>query len=270
LVEALALLAERNADLHLLIIGDDSSLPAYRDLAIRLRSQAADRGVGDLVTITGRVETTQPYYHLADVCVLPSQHEGFGVPLVEAMAVGVPVVASASGAMPWLLHADDCEGQTAGLLFSAGSADDLARQIARVLDDSELRSELVGRGLQRAEAFSLEKFEARTREVVTEAESVAHDGPPPGISRQVSGLFQQADVALRNYRVRSRVPMLGPLIEWLRVNSTTHVKEAYLDRIIEQQVLFNRELAAEVVRLQAEVNGLKERLSQLIERNSSR
>jgi len=56
------------------------------------------------------------------------------------------------------------------------------------------------------------------------------------------------------------VPVLGPLIEWIRRNSTTHVKEAYLDRIIERQVLYNRMLASEILQLRAEIARLhKER-----------
>ena len=269
LVEALALLGAPYADLCLLIVGDDSSLPAYRDLALRLRAQAVERGVGDRVIFTGRVESTQPYYHLADVCVLPSQHEGFGVPLVEAMAIGVPVVASASGAMTWVLDAEDAGDEPAGLVSSPGDANDLAMQIARVLSDPELHATLIERGRRRAEFFSIEQFEVRTRDVLAEAASLAREGPPPGVSRHVSGLHQRADVALRDYRVRSNVPVLGPLIEWLRVSSTTHVKEAYLDRVIEQQVLFNRELVAEIMRLQGEVNDLRDQLARLLEREAS-
>ena len=54
--------------------------------------------------------------------------------------------------------------------------------------------------------------------------------------------------------------MLGPLIEWLRVNSTTHVKEAYLDRVIEQQVLFNRALVEEIEQLRSKLARLEEHL----------
>jgi glycosyltransferase involved in cell wall biosynthesis len=263
LVEALALLADRYADLHLLIVGDDSSMPTYRDLAIRLRGQSAERGVGDRITFTGRVASTQPYYYLADVCVVPSQHEGFGVPLVEAMAIGIPVVASASGAMPWVLGADDAGGVPAGLMFSPGDANDLAAQIVRVLSDPALRATLIGRGHRRAESFSFERFEAQARDALAHAETLARQGPPPLAERNASPLYELADIALREYRVRSNMPMVGPLIEWLRINSTTHVKEAYLDRIIEQQVLFNRTLLAEIERLRFEVIQLQDQLSDL-------
>jgi holo-[acyl-carrier protein] synthase len=64
-------------------------------------------------------------------------------------------------------------------------------------------------------------------------------------------------VALRNYRVRSGLPVVGGVIEWVRKNSTTHIKEAYLDPIIEQQVNYNRLLADEIFQLQAEVRRLQ-------------
>jgi glycosyltransferase involved in cell wall biosynthesis len=268
LVDALAMLNIRCSDLHLVIVGDASSVPAYRDLSAQLRDQAVRQGIGDRVTFTGQVESVLPFYHLADVCVLPSQHEGFGVPLVEAMAAGVPVVAAASGAMPWVLDAENDDDRAAGLLVAPGDAADLAAKIALVLEDATLRRAMIERSRQRAEFFSMEQFEIRTRAALSEAGSLAREGPPPAAERISSQLYTRADVALRGYRVRSRVPLLGPLIEWLRTNSTTHVKEAYLDRIIEQQVLFNQELVIEIERLRSEVNSLRDQISQLVNRES--
>lgn len=263
LVEALALLGERHSDLHLIVVGDTDSLPAYHDLTVKLRAQATQRGVGDRVTFTGRVESLQPFYHLAEVCVLPSQHEGFGVPLVESMAAGLPVVAAASGAMPWVLNAGQHDSEPAGQIAVPGDAVDLAAQIAQLLDDTELRRTLVERGRRRAEFFGIKQFNARTRAVLAEASQLARQGPPPAARRPASRLYRQADVALREYRVRSSVPVLGPLIEWLRSNSTSHIKEAYLDRVVEQQVLFNRALVDEIERLRLEVHNLRDQLSEL-------
>jgi glycosyltransferase involved in cell wall biosynthesis len=268
LVDALAMLNSRCPDLHMMIVGDTSSVPAYRDLSAQLRNQAIRRGVGNRVTFTGQVGSVLPYYHLADVCVLPSQHEGFGVPLVEAMAAGVPVVAAASGAMPWVLGAEKDDDRAAGLLVAPGNAADLAAKIALALEDATLRRTMIERGRQRAEFFNIEQFAVRTRAALAEAELLARQGPPPATERVSSQLYGRADVALRGYRVRSRVPLLGPLIEWVRANSTTHVKEAYLDRIIEQQVLFNQELVVEIERLRNEVNSLRDQISQLVNHES--
>lgn len=263
LIEALAWLHTQHPDLHLLVAGDTDSLPAYRDLAAQLRQQAAALGVAGRVTFTGRVEDVWPCYHLADVFATASLHEGFGVPLVEAMAAGVPVVASESGALPWVLGLPG-EAGAAGLVFPAGDVAALAHSIAQLLDDDGLRERLIARGRARAETFSLAAFASATLAVVSEAEARAQEGPPPGPPTTAadpaarSALAEQADVALRDYRVRSGVPVIGPLIAWLRRNSTTHVKEAYLDRIVEQQVLFNRQLLAELARLEARLARLEQ------------
>jgi hypothetical protein len=189
--------------------------------------------------------------------VSASQHEGFGVPLIEAMAAGVTVIASASGAMPWVLNAQTPDAEAAGLVFPAGDVDALVRQITRVLEEPALRKTLIERGYRRVADFSEEQFNRRALKVFHEVEALARQGPPPAAYRPRNSLYDQADVAFRRYRVRSRVPILGPLIEWIRYNSTTHIKEAYLDRIIEQQVLCNRLLADEVFQLKAEIAQLR-------------
>ncbi len=250
LIDALARLADRYPDLHLLVVGDTDSLPAYRDLTAQLQRQAADRGVAGRVTFAGRVEDVWPVYHLADAFVTASQHEGFGVPLVEAMAAGVPVVAGASAALPWVLGAAGAQ-PAAGLLCEPGDAASLAARLAQVLDDAELRRGLVERGRTRAQDFNLANFAANTERVLAEAVQLGQTGPRPAPPVTHGPLYQQADVALRDYRVHSGLPIIGPLVAWLRRNSTTHVKEAYLDRIVEQQVLFNRQLVAEIERLNA-------------------
>ena len=74
--------------------------PAYRLEAEHARERAYALGVADGVLFTGRADRLPDHYRLASVYVTTSQHEGFCVPLVEAMASGVPVVAAASTAIP--------------------------------------------------------------------------------------------------------------------------------------------------------------------------
>src|SRR5262249_49385598 len=66
-------------------------------------------------------------YHSADLFVMPSVHEGFCIPVAEAMAVGVPVIAADAGALPETLA-------SAGLTFAPDDPRDLARQMKRVLE----------------------------------------------------------------------------------------------------------------------------------------
>jgi glycosyltransferase involved in cell wall biosynthesis len=84
-------------------------------------------------------------YGEAQVAVVPSLYEGFSLPAVEAMACGVPVVATTGGALPEVVGRD---GETA-LLVRPDDPEDLARAIARLLDDAALRARLGDAGRQR-------------------------------------------------------------------------------------------------------------------------
>ncbi len=262
LVEALSKLSPQYPDLHLLLVGEHNANASEQELTAQLQRQIDELGLSTQVTFTGRVEEVVPYYHLAEVYAIASQHEGFGVPVVEAMAAGVPVLASASGAMPWVLGAGEDSEQPAGLTFQPGDANHLAIQIRRLLDDHDLRATLIERGRQRVQIFNKTKFAEHASGILDEAQELARQGPPPAAHRAVDPLVRKADIALRNYRVRSDLPVFGRLLAWLRSNSTTHIKEAYLDRIIEQQVTYNRLLAEEIIHLRAQLRTLEARLAQ--------
>ena len=263
LIDAAARLVDTHPRIKLLIVGDDSYNEAARLLAKQLRRQVSQNGLDKHVVLTGRVDSVEPYFHVADLLVLPSLHEGFGVPLVEAMAAGVPVVAGASGAMPWVLNGDgETTAEGSGLLFTPGDANDLARRIACVLDEPGLAATLRRRGAKRARAFSLANFTRNALAVCDEALLLAAE-PTPFDAAIGQSLYPRADVALRDSRVRSNVPLVGRLIEWVRRNSTSHVKEGYLDPLIERQVRYNQLLAIEVEQLRVEVHALRTILDRL-------
>ncbi len=112
------------------------------------------------VHFLGRVPVGDlPYlYNAAQLLVLPSFYEGFGLPPLEAMACGTPVVVSNVSSLPEVVG-------DAGLLVDPEDAPGLAVAIWRVLTDEELRVELVGKGLKRAKCFSWEKAARRTLEI---------------------------------------------------------------------------------------------------------
>jgi glycosyltransferase involved in cell wall biosynthesis len=269
LIHALAQLQRSNV--MLMIVGDVTLNDAARILHPELEALAAQLGVANQVVFTARVPQVTPYLHMADVVLLPSQHEGFGVPVAEAMAAGTPVIASASGALPWVLGADDSDvspsisltASSGGLLFRESNVDDLVTQIARVLDDPNLRNALVAQGRIRVRDFDVQHFEANVMQVVEDAMRLAQQDRPPAYSLATPPLASYADIVMRDYRVRSNAPMVGKFIEWVRVNSTTHLKEAYLDRVLERQVNYNRLLAVEVAALQNELVGLRAQVSEL-------
>jgi len=97
-------------------------------------------------------------YSGADLFIFPSLYEGFGLPVLEAMACGVPVITSNVSSIP------EVAGD-AGILFEPNSVDELALAIERVLGDDGLKEELKQKGLARAKDFSLEKMAKETIEV---------------------------------------------------------------------------------------------------------
>jgi len=114
----------------------------------------------DRVHFTGFVEDADllQFYGACDLFVFPSFYEGFGLPILEAMACGRAVACSRLTAMPEVADA-------AGILFDPGSKTEIASAMLDILRDPELRARLERLGLQRASAFTWEKSAARTLEV---------------------------------------------------------------------------------------------------------
>ena len=154
LVAAFRALATTHPDLHLVMAGGDGLDRPALDAAVA----ALDPGVRARVHLPGWVpgpERTALLRHAA-VLAYPSLDEGFGLPLLEAMAVDTPVVAARAGAIP------EVAGDAA-LLVDPDDADALAAALAEVLDDDARRAELVARGRRRRAEFSWEATAAGLR-----------------------------------------------------------------------------------------------------------
>lgn len=114
-------------------------------------------------------------YRAAHVFVCRSEHEGFCIPIVEAMHFGVPVVARPAGAIP------DVAGDAA--LLSDDHLGVATELVHLALTDAELRAELRRRGFERARAFAPERTEAKLRELVQKSHTSAwEDTSVPGSS----------------------------------------------------------------------------------------
>jgi glycosyltransferase involved in cell wall biosynthesis len=113
-------------DLQLVVAG--ASDDVYAQEAQQCQALARQLGIDQQVHWPGPISEAEKaaWYRQANVLVLPSRHECFGLPPMEAAAAGIPVIASQAGALPETL------GQAA-LTFRTGDADDLARQLRRVL-----------------------------------------------------------------------------------------------------------------------------------------
>lgn len=133
LLEAVAKLRTERPEVHLHVIGsprEGSAIPGHLN---RL-------GLGHTVVFHKGIETSAitHLYAQCQVACVPSLYEGFSLPAIEAMACGVPLVATSGGALPEVVGRDD----SAGVLVAPGDPEELAAALARLLDDAELRARL--------------------------------------------------------------------------------------------------------------------------------
>jgi glycosyltransferase involved in cell wall biosynthesis len=132
LLEATKRLVDQGIDLELRIIGDGPSAPMVQRVA-------ADLGLGERVAFVGELQPSEVSASLreADLFCLPSFAEGIPVSIMEAMAVGVPVITTYVGGIPELA----VDGETA-LVVPPGNAEALATALRRLIEDDELRLRL--------------------------------------------------------------------------------------------------------------------------------
>ena len=146
LVEAFDAIASDRPDIRLVMAGRKGWAEAEVAAAV-----AAARH-GDRIERPGWVDPNRHARLLctATVFAYPSRYEGFGFPPLEAMAFGVPVVASAAGAVPETVGDAAC-------LVPVGDAEAMASSLAALLDDDQLRADLIERGHHRVAAFTWER-----------------------------------------------------------------------------------------------------------------
>ena len=119
------------------------------------------RGFAKDILFTGFVATEDLplLYQAADLFVFPSLYEGFGLPILEAMACGTPVACSRISSMP------EVAGDAA-VLFDPDEKDSIASAIRSIITGTDLRKDLAARGLERSKQFSWAKTAAQTLEVI--------------------------------------------------------------------------------------------------------
>ena len=146
LIAAFAVLSRFRPRARLVLVGE----PSPSQYLQSLRSFARKLDVHDRVVFAGKVsdKSLLGWYQLSDVLACASEHEGFGVPLVEAMAHGLPVVAYDAAAV-----AETVRG--AGIVLSDKRPVTMATALNRVLSDQQLRSSLRERGIESAQRFDI-------------------------------------------------------------------------------------------------------------------
>lgn len=156
LIKALGILKDRFPSLQMVCTG----MTKGRGLKDELEAMAEAEGLKERVLFLGFVSDAELYslYTGAKALVYPSAFEGFGIPLVEAFQLGLPVVAADNSSITEVVNG-------AGILVPTGDAEALARAIERVLTDSNLRDTLIQKGRERAKMFSWGKTARETLEI---------------------------------------------------------------------------------------------------------
>jgi glycosyltransferase involved in cell wall biosynthesis len=164
LVEAFAVVREQLAshavyhDLRLVIIGDTiSQYPEVRQAVIKSKMEHHVRFLGFVP-----FDTLRCFYESAAAFVFPSRYEGFGLPPLEALACGTPVVTSNTSSLPEVVG-------DAAVLVKPENVFDIARGIREVLLDDDLRAQLIRRGREQAARFSWENTARQVLEIYLEA-----------------------------------------------------------------------------------------------------
>jgi glycosyltransferase involved in cell wall biosynthesis len=150
-IRAAAALAHQRDDVEFLIVGDEHN--ERRSFTQRLQQIAREADLADRVNFVSRVDDVRWAFAALDVFVLPSWNEAFSIVLIQAMAAGVPVIASQIGGPAEIVT----DGVT-GLLAPPRQVDALAEKIQQLLDDKDLRARLVTAARQHVEhRFEREK-----------------------------------------------------------------------------------------------------------------
>ncbi len=158
LVRAFASIAGDRPDLQLVLVGKQGWM--YE----ALRSEVGRLGVENRVLFTGYApaEDLPALYTGALAFAFPSLYEGFGMPALEAMSCGAPVVASNVSSLPEVVG-------DAGILVDPTDETALAAALTRMADSADLRADLRARGLARARLFSWERCARETLEALRQA-----------------------------------------------------------------------------------------------------
>jgi glycosyltransferase involved in cell wall biosynthesis len=200
LLEALSHLPERTA---LAIAGDDGDI--YGLEAKRCGKLAKAAGLSGRIRWLGQVADADlpALYRAADVFVTASEHEGFCIPVVEALCSGTPVVAVRAGALPETVG-------VSGLLFAAGNAADLARQLQRVLfDEPGLIEILRERGFAQASHFALPRWRAQFGRVIKQVLDMPSRPIVEQLRLESPSKIENVSVAQREALIALRVTNAG-------------------------------------------------------------
>jgi len=245
---------------------------AEHDVQVKLHRSGETQGLSKQSSLGSQVAEPPPLavkeqqdYVSSDVCIYMLPGSESWLPRIPSVEHGIVILdfdgTPSEGASRWLHHADLC-------FVSSG---DIRRKLIRdygfstdrvylISSDDPSCSHKVFAITERAIEGNLDAAQESC-----ESEQRPWTQAPHLHALRVTGRIAEAraNVALRDYVVRSRLPILGPIIAWVRRQLTSHLREPYLDRIIERQVAFNREVTVWMEQSSAFLNELEERLTRL-------
>lgn len=152
LYEALKMLINEDIPVHLNLVGweDDDNKPVEK----AIRGKAKLSSIEDKITFHGRKKLgmeLNAMYRMADIYIMPSHHEGFPRTIWEAMANGLPVIATSVGGIPEIL-----EDHETAVLIAPKSAESIVSAVKKLISDSSLRKKLIQKGLILAKENTLQ------------------------------------------------------------------------------------------------------------------
>jgi glycosyltransferase involved in cell wall biosynthesis len=163
LFEAFAILRKEFPELLLVKVGVAGRTREYRQEIIRKLDSLRIAQAVIFVEYVSELDLAY-YYSSAALLAYPSLYEGFGFPPLEAMACGCPAVTSDTSSLPEVVG-------EAGIMFNPYNTDSLVEAMRKVLTDSELRDDMVRKGLEQAKKFSWERTARETQEVYNKVAS---------------------------------------------------------------------------------------------------
>jgi glycogen synthase len=177
-LDALPGVIERVGNVRFLVAGSGTH-------EAELKAQAERLGLGAHGTFLGWIgdDALHSLYRIADLCVVPSIYEPFGLVALEAMASGCPCIVADTGGLREVVP----EGERVGLRFNGGDAEHLGTMIERLLVDGELRDRLVAEASEHVLSFDWDDIARRTRGIYGELVPRPGSGSGSGLAGSTPG-----------------------------------------------------------------------------------
>ena len=254
LVEMLSLLKKDVPEVSLLLIGahERTTTPVYlRQIRNKIRETGLEESIHFLSDVSD--EELPDYYRAAHLFVTASEHEGFCIPIAEAMSCGTPCVVPRISASPETMG-------SGGLTFEPGSASDMAKNVDRALQREEM-ARLQKEALEQSKKYSEKSFQENLKELFCSVRNEERR-KRPSLHRHTA-LLRAAARSYFYYEDKQQGSALGDLVTWFRRKMTLPCEASLVRPQRDRQTLVNELLCQELSKIQEEVEELAKRIETL-------